>query len=203
MSQVIRSISLFAGIGGFDLGFHHHNIRPEVMVEKDKSCQAVLQRLFPGVPIHDDITTFDGKQYRNSVELICGGFPCQPFSSAGKRKGARDDRYLWPEMLRIIKEVFPYYVIGENVDGLTSMALESSERDVGCQTFERNDYHDDTTTIERTEQLIAPEIIKDLEQAGYSVQPFIIPASGLDASHQRKRVWFLAVLEYPANDGCH
>ena len=93
-------------------------------VEIDPFCQKVLQKNFPGVPIHDDIKTFDGTKYPN-VFLLTGGFPCQPFSCAGKRMGAEDDRALWPEMLRVIQEVRPYWIIGENVAGIIGMELDN------------------------------------------------------------------------------
>jgi DNA (cytosine-5)-methyltransferase 1 len=93
--------------------------------EMDAFCQKVLKKRWPNVPIHSDIKELDGHEYRGAVELICGGFPCQPFSVAGEQRGAEDDRALWPEMLRVICEVQPTWVIGENVSGIINMELDN------------------------------------------------------------------------------
>lgn len=128
--------------------------------EIEEFPRKVLTKHWPDVPIHKDITQLDGKQYRGTVELVCGGFPCQPFSHAGKRAGAEDDRALWPEMLRVIREVNPTWVIGENVIGLESMGLE--------------------------------HCVSDLENNGFAVQVFDIPACGVGAIHRRHRLWIVA-----------
>jgi DNA (cytosine-5)-methyltransferase 1 len=109
-------------------------------VEKEDYCQQVLKKNFPGIPIHGDITTFNGKQYENTIKLICGGFPCQPYSQAGERKGKEDDRHLWPEYFRVIQEVRPHWVIGENVTGIINMELDNilsdlESQDYSCQTL--------------------------------------------------------------------
>jgi len=120
----MNHVDLFSGIGGFALAARWAGIQTVQFVEIDPFCQKVLQKNFPGVPIHDDIKTFDGTKYPN-VFLLTGGFPCQPFSCAGKRMGAEDDRALWPEMLRVIQEVRPYWIIGENVAGIIGMELDN------------------------------------------------------------------------------
>jgi DNA (cytosine-5)-methyltransferase 1 len=117
-------IDLFSGIGGFALAARWAGIKTVQFVEIEPFCQKVLNKNFPGVPIHDDITTFNGTKYSN-VFLLTGGFPCQPFSCAGKRMGAEDDRALWPEMLRVIQEVRPYWIVGENVAGIIGMELDN------------------------------------------------------------------------------
>ena len=109
--------------------------------EQDEYCQKVLKKHWPDVPIHNDIRELDGTQYRGAVDVVCGGFPCQPFSQAGKRAGKNDDRDLWPEMFRIIQEVQPSRVIGENVAGFVDMELDRTLADLegsgyACQTFE-------------------------------------------------------------------
>lgn len=112
-----RMLDLFSGIGGFALAatwVWGDDLEIVSFVEKEPYCQKVLAKNFKGVPIHDDIRTFDGTKC-GTVDLITGGFPCQPFSVAGKRKGAEDDRNLWPEMFRVIQETKPTWVIGENV----------------------------------------------------------------------------------------
>jgi len=131
-------------------------------VEKDKFCQKVLRKNFPGIPIEDEIRNVKGDRYK--AEVITAGFPCQPFSVAGKRKGTTDDRYLWDEMLRVITEVKPRWVVGENVQGIINI-------DNG---------------------LVLRQVQTDLESEGFQVQCFLIPASGIGAWHRRNRVWILA-----------
>lgn len=119
----MNHLDLFSGIGGFALaarwvwGKDHKIIS---FVEIEGFPQKVLKKNFPGVPIHDDIKTFDGTEYRGTVDLLTGGFPCQPYSVAGKQKGAEDDRNLWPDMFRVIQEARPTWVIGENVANIVN-----------------------------------------------------------------------------------
>lgn len=160
----MRQIELFAGIGGFGLAGEWAGIETVCQVEIDPFCQQVLQKNFPHAQRHDDIFTFDSRPYAGTVDIISGGFPCQPFSLAGKRKGTADDRHLWPEMLRVIREVRPAWVVGENVAGLVSMD--------GGRVFE--------------------SILSDLESIGYTVEAFVIPACALGAPHRRDRVWIVA-----------
>jgi DNA (cytosine-5)-methyltransferase 1 len=119
----MKFISLFAGIGGFDLGLERAGMTCVAQVEKDDWCRKVLTKHWPDVPRWEDIYDVRGTELP-AADLICGGFPCQPFSLAGKRQGKRDDRHLWPEYLRLIKEVRPRWVIGENVFGIINMALD-------------------------------------------------------------------------------
>lgn len=160
----MRHGSLFSGIGGFDLAAQWMGWTNVFQVEIDSFCQQVLAKNFPEVERHGDIKTFDGTKYRGAVDIISGGFPCQPFSTAGKRKGTKDDRYLWPEMLRVIREVQPSYIVGENVYGLVNWS--------GGLVFE--------------------QVCADLENEGYQVQPVILPACAVNAPHRRDRVWFIA-----------
>ena len=159
-------IDLFAGIGGFSLAGHWAGWTTVAFVEKEPYCQKVLSKNFSGVPIFGDIRNYKPEQ--NAADIICGGFPCQPFSSAGKRKGKEDDRFLWPEMLRVIREVKPTFVVGENVAGILSM-------DNGA-VFE--------------------EICLSLEDEGYAVQSFIVPAQAVGAPHRRDRVWIVGYSEH-------
>lgn len=160
----MNCMDLFAGIGGFALAERWMGWETKVCVEIDPYCQRILKHHFPKSEIHGDIKTFDGTKYRGTIDLITGGFPCQPFSSAGKRKGTSDDRYLWPEMLRVIREVAPRWIVGENVRGLVNWS--------GGLVFE--------------------QVCADLEAEGYEVQPFILPACGVNAPHRRDRIWFVA-----------
>ena len=117
-------VSLFSGIGGIDLAAHWAGFKTIQFVERDPFCQKILAKHFPDIPIHDDITTFDAILFRGRVDLLSGGFPCQPFSVAGKQRSKEDDRYLWPEMLRVITQARPTWVVGENVPGIISLALD-------------------------------------------------------------------------------
>lgn len=120
----ITHLSLFSGIGGIDLAAHWAGFRTIQFVERDPFCQRVLAKNFPGIPIHDDVTTFDARPLRGRVTLLSGGFPCQPFSLAGKRGGKEDDRYLFPHMLRIASQARPAFIVAENVPGLITLALD-------------------------------------------------------------------------------
>jgi DNA (cytosine-5)-methyltransferase 1 len=130
----------------------------------DQYCQKVLEKNFPTVTRYGDIREFDGTKYRGAIDVLSGGFPCQPFSSAGKRKGTEDNRYLWPEMLRVIREVQPHYVVGENVGGLVNWS--------GGMVFDK--------------------VQANLENEGFEVQAFILPACAVQAPHRRDRIWFIA-----------
>jgi DNA (cytosine-5)-methyltransferase 1 len=120
----VKVLDLFSGIGGFSLGLERAGMQTIAFCEIDPFCRKVLSKHWPEVPIHEDIRTLDGGQFRG-VDVVCGGFPCQPFSVAGKQRGKNDDRYLWPEMLRVIREVQPRFVIGENVAGIIRMELDT------------------------------------------------------------------------------
>lgn len=157
--------------------------------EINEWCQKVLRFHFPKSIQYEDITRTDFTPWRGKVDVLTGGFPCQPFSTAGKRRGAEDDRYLWPEMLRAIREIRPAWVIGENVAGITSMVQPGSEVTVESQAslFETSDKE---TLLEQ--EYVIETVCRDLEREGYSVQPILIPACGVGAPHKRYRVWFIA-----------
>lgn len=136
----MRVLDLFSGIGGFSIGLESVGMETVAFCEQNKFCQKILAQHWPTVPIHSDITELNGYEYRGSVELVCGGFPCQPFSVAGEQRGKEDDRALWPEMLRVIREVAPRWVIGENVSGIIPMELDTVLSDLEgegytCWTF--------------------------------------------------------------------
>lgn len=156
--------SLFSGIGGFDLAAEWAGWANIFQVEWNTYCQKILKKNFPDARIYSDIRDFDGTPWRGSVDVISGGFPCQPYSSAGKRLGKEDDRHLWPEMLRVIREATPRWVVGENVRGLVNWS--------GGLVFD--------------------EVQADLEAAGYEVQAFLLPAASVNAPHRRERIWFVA-----------
>ena len=136
----MKVLDLFSGIGGFSLGLERAGMETVAFCENDKFCQKVLAKHWPDVPIHNNIEELDGREYKGTVDLVCGGFPCQPFSVAGQQRGKEDDRALWPEMLRVIREVEPSWVIGENVVGIIHMELDNVLSDLegagySCQTF--------------------------------------------------------------------
>ncbi len=182
----ITHIDLFSGIGGFALAadrvWPQGGVR-HIFCDNDPFCQEVLRKHWPNSTIYSDIRTLtnteSGEQQQLAMErksdekisatnkshfILTGGFPCQPFSQAGRRRGTDDDRYLWPEMLRVIREFSPTWVIAENVRGLLTQG--------GGVVFER--------------------VCTDLESAGYEVQPIVIPAVAVGAPHRRDRVWFIA-----------
>ena len=156
--------SLFSGIGGFELAARWCGFTNVFSCEIEPFNRRVLHHHFPESEMHDDIKEMDATQYNGRVDIISGGFPCQPYSVAGKRLGKEDERHLWPEMLRIIREVAPTYVVGENVRGLVNWS----------------------------DGMVFEEVCADLEAEGYDVQPFILPAAGVGAPHRRDRVWFVA-----------
>ena len=156
--------SLFSGIGGFDLAAEWMGWENVFHCEWNEFGKRVLNYYWPNAISYDDITKTDFTVHRGTIDILTGGFPCQPYSVAGKRKGKEDERHLWPEMLRTIREIQPRYVVGENVVGLISW-------DGG---------------------LVFHEVQTDLESEGYEVWPFILPACAVNAPHRRDRVWFIA-----------
>ena len=156
-------LDLFSGIGGFALAAQWAGGKTIQMVEIDLFCQKVLAKNFPNVPIHGDIKTFDGRPFNGKIDLLTGGVPCQPASDAGKRRGTKDDRWLWGEAYRIIREAKPTWVILENVRGILSLE--------GGVVFEN--------------------LLSELESYGYETRTFIIPACAVNAPHRRDRVWIV------------
>jgi DNA (cytosine-5)-methyltransferase 1 len=156
--------SFFSGIGGFDLAAEWVGWENKFHCEIEPFCQKVLNHYWPDAELFENIKTANFEKYRNKVRVISGGFPCQPYSIAGKRLGKEDDRHLWPFMLEGIRQINPDYVVGENVFGLTSW----------------------------NEGLVLEEVCLDLENEGYQVQPIIIPAAGVGAPHKRDRIWIVA-----------
>lgn len=180
--------SLFSGIGGAELAASWIGWTNVFHCEIQEFQRKVLEYWFPNSISYEDITKTDFKEWRGQIDVLTGGFPCQPFSVAGKRKGAEDNRYLWGEMLRAIRQIQPTWFVGENVNGILSMVQPSKEIEMG-----RADNLFDENFIYRKEQKFTIEVIcEDLERAGYSVQPFVIPACAVGAPHRRDRVWIVA-----------
>jgi DNA (cytosine-5)-methyltransferase 1 len=122
----VNVLDLFSGIGGISLGLERAGMRTVAFCERDEFCRAILRKHWPDVPCFDDIRSIDadGLGRLGRIDLVCGGFPCQPFSVAGKQEAQKDDRYLWPEMRRVIALARPAWVICENVTGLITLALD-------------------------------------------------------------------------------
>lgn len=153
-------------------------------------CNEILKYWFPNSEHYEDITKTDFSQWKGRIDVLTGGFPCQPFSIAGKRKGADDNRYLWPHMLRAIREIRPTWVIGENVAGILTMVQPGEEIEVGNQPSFFGE--DDRKRVLLRQEYVIETICKDLEREGYSVQPMLIPACAVGAPHRRDRVWIIA-----------
>ena len=160
----MRHGSLFSGIGGFDLAAEWMGWENEFHCEWNEFGQRVLKYYWPKAKSYADITKKDFNIHRGRISVLTGGFPCQPYSAAGKRLGKEDDRHLWPDMLRAIQEIQPTWVVGENVRGLVNWN--------GGMVFD--------------------EVQSDLEAEGYEVQPFLIPACAVNAPHRRNRIFFVA-----------
>jgi len=156
--------SLFSGIGGFDLASEWMGWENVFHCEWNEFGKKILKYYWPNAESFDDIKKTNFEKYANKIDILTGGFPCQPFSSAGKRMGKEDERHLWPEMLRAIREIQPRWIVGENVFGITNW----------------------------NGGLVFDEIHIDLENLGYEIQTFVIPACGVNAPHKRDRVWFVA-----------
>lgn len=156
--------SLFSGIGGFDYASDQMGWTNIFHCEIEPFPRKVLKYYWPNAISYDDIRKTDFTVHRGEIDILTGGFPCQPYSVAGSRKGTEDDRHLWPEMLRAIRELTPSCIVGENVPGIISW----------------------------NEGMVFEEVCADLENEGYEVQPVILPAASVNAPHKRDRVWFVA-----------
>jgi len=159
----MKVLDLFSGIGGFSIGLEAAGFETAAFCEIEDYPQRVIKERWPGVPLYSDVRELTGRQLRADgivPSVIVGGYPCQPFSTAGNRKGEQDPRHLWPEVHRLIRELRPRWVICENVGGHIKLGLD--------------------------------EVLSALENEGYAVWTFVIPACGVDAPHRRDRVWILA-----------
>lgn len=130
----MQHLDLFSGIGGFALAAKWAGLDTVAFCENDSFCRAVLKKHWPDIAIHSDVRELDGHAY-NGIELLTGGFPCQPFSEIGKQEGTADDRYLWPEMRRIIAQARPAWVVAENVPGIIGMALDKVLADLEAEGY--------------------------------------------------------------------
>lgn len=161
---MLNHASLFSGIGGFDLAAEWMGWNNLFHCEIDPFCQRVLKYHFPGSKNYENIKQTNFSFWRGKIDVLSGGFPCQPFSLGGQRKGTEDDRNLWPEMYRAVKEIEPKWVIGENVLGIISW----------------------------NKGMVFEQVQSDLENEGYEVQAVVLPAASVNAIHRRDRVFFVA-----------
>ena len=180
---MLRYGGLFEGIGGFALAAKLCDFDLVWSNEIDDFCCKVLRKNFSHQIIQDDIKRIGvGRDYDlQPVDIICGGFPCQPYSLAGKRHGNKDSRHLWPEMLRVVTELRPRWIVGENVAGIFSMA----------QSIREFKMEDQEITFEESVPLLT-KIGQDLEEIGYRSLFFNIPACAASAPHERKRIWIVS-----------
>jgi DNA (cytosine-5)-methyltransferase 1 len=162
--MVLKHGSLFSGIGGFDLAAEWMGWENVFHCEWNEFGQKILKYYWPNAISYGDITQTDFTIHRGNIDILTGGFPCQPYSQAGKRLGKEDDRHLWPEMLRAIQEIQPKYIVGENVLGIVNW----------------------------NGGLVFDEVQADMENEGYEVIPVVLPACAKNAPHKRERVWFVA-----------
>ena len=159
----MNHLDLFSGIGGFALALEKVGFKTVGFCEVDPYCRLLLQKHWKGVTIHNDIKKLEAKDIKEPIDILTGGFPCQPYSVAGKQKGTDDNRYLWPDMFRVIKEIKPTFIIAENVRGIVNIQ----------------------------DGMVFETVCSDLESEGFEIQPFIIPAAGVGAPHKRERVWIV------------
>lgn len=182
--------SLFSGFDASSVAASWMGWENAFHCEINPFCNEILKYWFPDSEHYEDITKTDFSQWKGRIDVLTGGFPCQPFSLAGQRKGADDNRYLWPHMFRAIREIRPAWVIGENVAGILTMVQPGKETEVGSQTSLFGE--DNRKRILLRQEYVVETICKDLEREGYSVQPLLIPACAVGAPHRRDRVWFIA-----------
>ena len=192
--------SLFSGIGGPEIAAAMLGWDNLFHCEINPFGRKVLDYWFPNSKSYEDITKTDFTEWRGRVDVLTGGFPCQPFSYAGQRRGADDDRYLWPYMFKAIDAIRPTWVVAENVAGITTMVEQGEVVEVGCQAslFEEVD---DIHRYRFTETFTLQRICDDLESHGYAVQPVLVPACAVGAPHRRDRVFIVANRSVVQRDG--
>lgn len=199
----MNHIDTYSGAGGFALAASWMGWHTVQFVEKDPFCQSVLKARFPGVPIHDDITTFRSEKFRGHADIFTAGFPCQPYSVAGRREGDQDDRFLWPQTLDAFTRSGCGIGVFENVTGILSLVESDCVSEVESkeiQLFSEDDNYQVNEHIERVHRRIIGRIINDLKENGYALptysdgRPIVLclPACAVGAPHRRDRIWIVA-----------
>ena len=184
--KALKHIDFFSGIGGFALAAQWVGWQTVCFCEKEKMSQYWLEQNFPDIPIIDDVHNVTANMIQNLVDetdelILTAGFPCQPFSVAGQREGDKDERFLWEVLMEKIRQIKPTWFIGENVTGILSMGQSATDLQVESEEYSSKE-----------EDMVLHRILQNLEEAGYEVQTFVIPASGIGAPHKRDRVWIVA-----------
>ena len=182
--------SVFSGIGGPEVAATMLGWDNLFHCEINPFGRAVLDYWYPNSKSYEDITTTDFSEWRGRVHVLTGGFPCQPFSYAGQRRGATDDRYLWPYMFRCIDQIQPDWVVAENVAGILTM-VEQGEVSQVASSADLFDTLNDIRGYRLRETFTLQRICDDLEGHGYAVQPVLIPACAVGAPHRRDRVFII------------
>lgn len=182
--------SLFSGIGGAEVAAEWMGWENLFHCEINPFGRKVLEYWYPNSISYEDITKTDFTEWRGRIDVLTAGFPCQPFSVAGQRKGADDDRYLWPQVVRAIHEIKPAWVVGENVAGILTMVQPGEEVEMGSEASLFGEA--DRKRVLLRQEYVIETVCRDLEREGYEVQPFVIPACAIGAPHRRDRVWIVA-----------
>jgi len=214
-------VDLFSGLGGFALAAQWTGYETVLFVEKNEYCQKVLRKHWPNIPIIGDIRDVT-EPIGIPIDLLTAGFPCQPFSTAGRRLGTEDDRYLWPETIRVIGLVRPCWVLLENVAGLltvyeppdlSEVAAKGTDAILGYNLWGRGPFTKDRVVAvplqEIVQQRVMATVLEDLEAAGYRLPRsrdgravfLVLPAYAVGAPHQRNRVWIIAHADCERCDG--
>lgn len=184
--------SVFSGIGGPEVAATMLGWENLFHCEINPFGRQVLDYWYPNSKSYEDITTTDFTEWRGRVDVLTGGFPCQPFSYAGRRRGAEDDRYLWPSMYRAIDEIQPTWVVAENVAGILTMVEQGEVSKVAGSATLFDAFDDLRGRYELRETFTLQRICTDLESHGYAVQPVLVPACAVGAPHRRDRVFIVA-----------
>lgn len=171
----LKHASVCSGIGGAEIAAQWAGWENVFHCEKNPFGRKILDYYWPKSKSYEDLTTTDFRLWRGKVDVFTAGFPCQPFSTAGKRKGTEDDRHLWPHVIRAIREIQPRYIVGENVRGFTNWG--------GGLVFD--------------------QVLSDLEDEGYEILPFLLPACAVNAPHRRDRIWIVAFNSKFKSNGLH
>jgi len=197
----MKHLDLFSGIGGFALAAQWAGMQTAGFSEVEPFCCKLLEKRFPGVPNYGDIKKYEEWEIEEQIDIITGGFPCQPASQAGKRRGTEDDRWLWEYIIGAIRRFKPGKLLLENVIGLANLGELGGDFKVESKVLQRLEESDLYQKIfSRQEILLLARIIGDLEKAGYKLPEtregipivLIIPACAKNAPHRRDRVWIIA-----------
>ena len=165
----MNALSLFSGIGGLDIAAEWAGFKTVAFCERDKFCKSVLAARWPNVRIYDDVRTIDTRELP-AIELVHGGYPCQPFSHAGKREGRLDERHLWPAMRRVVRDLRPAWVVGENVVGHVTLGLDDVLRDLEEDGYEARAFVFEARAVGAPHGRYRTFIVANADRRGRSTQ---------------------------------